>query len=179
MGRSAAMAHRSLTKVRSVRSLTRVPSVNPSDSEALAVAVRKLEVPVANINDGSVLMKLAEEHLQSLKRLVPSRPVGPEGDLTWGSMCSGSEGPHFAFLALEAALGKNGLRCNFKHLFSCEITPQKQEWIRKVLGPHGKDSCCFKDVCKMSKPLAPCVVHGKDCAPPLWISWWSERVART
>ena len=139
VGRSAAMA--ASGPASSVRSLTRVPSVNPSDSEALAVAVRKLEVPVANINDGSVLMKLAEEHLQSLKRLVPSRPAGPEGDLTWGSMCSGSEGPHFAFLALEAALGKNGLRCNFKHLFSCEITPKKQEWIRKVLGPHGKDSC--------------------------------------
>ena len=96
VGRSAAMA--ASVPASSVRSLTRVPSVNPSDSEALAVAVRKLEVPVANINDGSVLMKLAEEHLQSLKRLVPSRPAGPEGDLTWGSMCSGSEGPHFAFL---------------------------------------------------------------------------------
>ena len=177
VGRSAAMA--ASVPASSVRSLTRVPSVNPTDSQALAVAVRKVEVPVANIKDGSVLTKLAEEHLRSLKRLVPSRPVGPEGDLTWGSICSRPEGPHFAFLALEAALAKNRLRCKFKHRFSSEILKQKQEWIRKVLGPHGKDSCCFNDVCTMSKPLAPCAVHGKDCAPRLWISWWSERVART
>ena len=124
VGRSAAMAAR--VPASPVRSLTRVPSVNPTGSEALVVAVRKVEVPVANIKDWSLLTKLAEEHLQTLKRLVPSRPVGPEGDLTWGSMCSGSEGPHFAFLALEAALAKNGLRCKFKHRFSSEIIKQKQ-----------------------------------------------------
>ena len=125
MGRSAAMA--ASVPASSVRSLTRVPSVNPTDSQALAVAVRKVEVPVANIKDGSVLTKLAEEHLQSLKRLVPSRPVWPEGDLTWGSMCSGSEGPHFAFLALEAALGQNGLRCKCIHRLSCDMSPTTQD----------------------------------------------------
>ena len=173
------MAPRSLTKVRSVRSLTRVPSVNPSDSEALAVAVRKLEVPVANINDGSVLMKLAEEHLESLKRLVPSRPVGPEGDLTWGSMCSGSEGPHFAFLALEAALGKNGLRCNFKHLFSCEITPHKARMDSESAGPAWKRQLLLQGCVQHVKAVSP--VHGawERLCPRLWISWWSERVART
>eukprot|EP00974_Lingulodinium_polyedra_P131993 11219958-Lingulodinium_polyedra.AAC.1 len=82
-------------------------------------------------------MKLAEEHLNTLKRLAPSRPLGPEGELSWGSICSGSEGPHFAFQALEAALGKKGTTCNFLHRFSCEIMPKKQEWIRRVRGPHG------------------------------------------
>ena len=110
--------------------------MNPSDSDALVGAVRKVEVPVARIKDGSLLTKLAEEHLWSLKRIVPSRPVGPGGELTWGSICSGSEGPHFAFLALDAALGKTGVRCKFTHLLSCEVKPATQDCIRKVLGPH-------------------------------------------
>lgn len=124
----------------SLRSLTRSPTVNRSDSEALAMAARMEEIPAANFKDGSVLVKLAEQHLKTLKQLAPSRPVGPHGELSWGSICSGSEGPHFAFQALEAALGKNGTECKFTHRFSCEIVSQKQEWIRRVLGSHGKDS---------------------------------------
>ncbi|KAK5661698.1 hypothetical protein OQA88_9798 [Cercophora sp. LCS_1] len=69
--------------------------------------------------------------------------------LTVATLCSGTDAPIFALQMLSDAaenLG-NGTILRFKHIFSCEIEPFKQAFIRRNVGV---DTLIFRDVVEMA-----------------------------
>ena len=54
---------------------------------------------------------------------------GAAGQWRWGTACSGSESPHWAYNALESVLSEAGVSGAFKHMFSAELEPEKRRWI--------------------------------------------------
>jgi hypothetical protein len=78
------------------------------------------ELPASALSDGSALWTLAQEHCSAFQELAPARPLAPEGVRHWASLCSGSEGAHFAVSAAEAAYRGRGLDCDFLQAFACE-----------------------------------------------------------
>jgi hypothetical protein len=93
-------------------------------SESQAAAARESavarELPASALSDGSALWTLAQEHCRAFQALAPERPLAPEGVRHWASLCSGSEGAHFAVLAAEAAYRRCGVDCDFLQAFACE-----------------------------------------------------------
>ena len=78
-----------------------------------------------HVLDGSLLESLAGEHLDNMKDL-PSGNVTdtglasghvPEVELTWGSICSGSEVVIFVLMAIRAAYAQLGIDISSKHVF--------------------------------------------------------------
>ncbi len=74
----------------------------------------------AELVEGTALSTLADEHCEAFRRVAPERPLGPEGERCWGSLCSGSEGAHFVMAAAQAAYRKQGLCCSWTQGFACE-----------------------------------------------------------
>ena len=112
--------------------------------------------PAEAICNGVLLRCLADENVAGFENLdlgssssqaygqalafgpVESRQDA-ELELTWGSCCSGSEGPAYAVAAINDVCRARGLRLKFKHSFSCESTEEKRTWIAQVLGGLGAD----------------------------------------
>ena len=128
-----------------------------------------------HVLDGSLLESLAGEHLDNMKDL-PSGNVTdtglasghvPEVELTWGSICSGSEVVIFVFMAIRAAYAQLGINIIFKHMFSCEINAQKQSWIEGIFSELLLTSgCLFERAEHMGQEFAKCVRHNCLCRVP-------------
>jgi hypothetical protein len=59
--------------------------------------------------------------------------------LTWGSGCSGSDSPMWAFAAIAAAiaeLSEGDCVLEFQHLFSAEMSPRKRQGDSTILAAH-------------------------------------------
>ena len=152
------------------------------DGELLLAASSRV-TKAQDIVGGDLLPCLAEENLNSFRSVFPTSSVVlglKPGDLdsplslTWGSCCSGSEGVHFAVLAVQNTLAQQGFKVEFAHAFSCESNKQKRLWIRRVLqsgnvfnranADHSAHyGCIFKDIGDMSHGQAFCEVHNKEC----------------
>ena len=93
-------------------------------------------------------------------------------EITWGSICSGSEGVLPVLLAIEEAYSTRKVQVQFKHIFSCEKSKEKQKWISRIFaefsGHEAKDhdDCLFTSAEEMGNPTAQCVVHEKYCPVP-------------
>ncbi|KAK4466470.1 DNA repair protein RAD5 [Cladorrhinum samala] len=82
-------------------------------------------------------------------RVEPPDPAGQLYELNIGTVCSGTDAPVFALeLLIEALESKHhGQLFTFKHLFSCEIEPFKQGFIRRNLP---RPTVIFRDVVEMA-----------------------------
>jgi hypothetical protein len=69
--------------------------------------------------------------------------------LNVATLCSGTDAPIFALGLIQDALQTNGFGpgFEFRHLFSCEIEPFKQGFIRRNLPP---DTLIFRDVVELA-----------------------------
>ena len=55
----------------------------------------------------------------------------------------------------------------FKHLFSCEIVPAKQEWIMGAFEEGNvEEGCLFERAEDLGQEYAACVKHGRMCRVP-------------
>lgn len=84
-------------------------------------------------NDSRPISDVNEMHQDIVKRLCPiglkERPV----KLNVATLCSGTDAPIFALTMLQNAMKTMGFGrgFEFKHLYSCEIEPFKQGFIRR------------------------------------------------
>ena len=152
------------------RALRANPRVDESLARDFAAASRRQIIKSEWLLDGSLLTRLAGDHGNKFAQLVPQRPIAPSGVRTWASMCSGSEGCHFVFEAMECAYRTCGYATEFKHAFACEIDEQKRKWIHSVInsGKQPQDMICTSAICKTTLQLA-----GRTAAVaqyPQWIS---------
>ena len=54
----------------------------------------------------------------------------------WGSGCSGTDAPGFAYNGIADALHEYNIRVTFRHIFSAEISRHKRRWIQQLMNPH-------------------------------------------
>ena len=78
---------------------------------------------------GSWLYNMSRENLRLCQKMAPKRPAWGAATLTWGSMCSGSEGPAWVVAALNQLFEEEGSSFKLEHVFSCEFSPEKRKWI--------------------------------------------------
>jgi site-specific DNA-cytosine methylase len=82
-------------------------------------------------------------------------------------MCSGSEGCHFVFAAMQKTYAAAGGAGQWRQAFACELAPAKRQWIRSLLAAEGQGHVCvFHDVTDMRSEFALCDTHGKRCRVP-------------
>ncbi|CAE7473758.1 unnamed protein product [Symbiodinium sp. CCMP2592] len=166
---------------------TRLLEPNESDHSALMLKASGRVCSASDIADGSLLLRLAKENLQTFASDFPKEhlALGPveqrktELSLSWASCCSGSEGLHFVVEALNEAMNELGLKVHLKHKFSCESNKDKRAWIRQVLLSTAieeqmpisgsaplkmqPDGCIFEDITALGQGEAGCAVHDRCC----------------
>ena len=102
---------------RPARELRREATVQDSDLEAATAKYTSKRLMPKWFLDGSLLDKLA----------VPRR------EITIASACSGSAGDVFVAGSIEKAYKvSDGRGPTIKHLFSCEASPSKRQWIQGI-----------------------------------------------
>jgi site-specific DNA-cytosine methylase len=96
-------------------------------------------------------------------------------DASFGSFCSGTDSPVYVYAALWDVLQEDyGIKINFKHVFSTEIEPTKQDYLQKmfpscallfkdVMDLSGETAHCVKNQCNMSVPKVKCAAGGFPC----------------
>ena len=91
-----------------------------------------------SFRDGTLLGELAGKHVVAFRQLLPEQHKPLYGHRTWGSLCSGSEGAHYATEAAErvirvwnTASGQEPLQ--LEQLFACESVALKMKWIHHVV----------------------------------------------
>ena len=150
-----------------LRRLGRHPSINDAICEEIVREVRKKEIPSTDIQNGQLLENLAKSHIENFKKVAPSRPTASGRVITWGSLCSGSEGVHFVLHAMQQAYRAAGIDVTFKHKFSCESDPKNQQWITNLvqsqIGSEANAPCLFDSIEKMGGKEANCVRHCGAC----------------
>ena len=119
------------------------------------------------------LDQMAEYNFAGFQRRWPSevRPLGLAAGsvvvMTWCSICSGSEVILFVLTAIAAAFKARGIKLIFKHLFSCEILPSKQEWIMGAFEEGNvEEGCLFERAEDLGQEYAQCVKHERKCRVP-------------
>ena len=158
------------------RSLTRQSTVDIAEAEIL-IARRRMEPIAASLfHDNTLLPTLAAQHSAKFLTLLPEADHGRSsvGELTWGSLCSGSEGAHFVMETINEHFCQDGRDFNALHLrqvFACEIAPNKRKWIDALVNGPRRDRgeplmCIFCDIRTMGRTSAPCHVHGRLCIVP-------------
>ena len=145
---------------------------------------------------GSWLASMPKENLRLCQEMAPKRAAWGSATLTWGSMCSGSEGPAWVLGALNQLFEENGSTFRLQHAFSCEVAAEKRKWIHAssalaepacarifareagkpepdvdwaaVLAAANADApCVFFDICEMGAAQADCWEHGPGtCCVP-------------
>lgn len=148
------------------RSLTSCPTVDPDIAELALQTSKSTPLQCTLFWDGTLLAALAEEHKQSIQRLAPSRPLAIARRLSWASACSGSEGAHFVFRALQAMYSGVGLDVAFMQAFACESNAEKRKWINMVLSSSTckpEEVCIFKDIAHLGAGVADCATHDRPC----------------
>ena len=103
------------------------------------------------------LDELASSYHDDFNDLMEGRPLAMQGqagllgthnnvNITWGSMCSGTEVVLFALDAVRKSYGSRGISVTFEHKYSCELNCKKQTWIRGVFEhTDTPEGCLFKD----------------------------------
>ena len=130
------------------------------------------QVPASKFADGSLLEFLAADHLNIFRsaQLAASGcglKAGATIVLVWGSICSGSEVMVLVLMALTCAYAELGVQLKFKHAFSCENMPAKQQWIRSLFQElEVADGCVFERAEDMGGKRAYCVKHKALCPVP-------------
>ena len=166
------------------RSLTRQSTVDITEAEILIARSRMEPIAASLFHDNTLLPTLAAQHSANFKTLLPEEDHGRSsvGELTWGSLCSGSEGAHFVMEAINEHFGKEpainehlfGRNFNALHLrqvFACEIMLSKRKWIDALVNGPRRDRgeplmCIFCDIRFMGRTLSECHVHGRLCIVP-------------
>lgn len=116
----------------------------------------------------ALLTSLCKEHKEAFEKVLAKEALLDDRPrtLSWGSACSGSEGLHYIFNALEL----NYVNFSFTHCFSCESDAQKQQWIKAVIeeGTEGTDRCIFSDISEIGslQATAFCTTHQRHCSVP-------------
>ena len=121
-----------------------------SDREAMAMAARTMErrlVPrvsetVVECEEDSIsaeefvdetwLLRVAKSNFQRFAGLASHSIYPTKSVVTWGSLCSGSEGPAFVMRAISCALNRAKQPVRFVQRFSCELNKDKRAWISCV-----------------------------------------------
>ena len=97
--RARAMAMRGNVARRPKRLLERHPSIDPTQCAHIAKDLQARRVHPGDFHDGTLLEKLAEEHVRTFGMLLPERKLVCVRVVSWGSLCSGSDGIHFVMQA--------------------------------------------------------------------------------
>ena len=71
----------------------------------------------------------------------------------WGSACSGTESPHWVFIALAEAALANMV---FEQAYSAEMDSAKRDWIMTQAHP----KCLFSDIFDITRSTARCAISG-------------------
>lgn len=109
------------------------PTIDPEEvDQQVKRKAHGRRIQAEDLVSGSYLHKVAAENLETFQKMAPSRPLGGSVSLSWASACSGSEGPRFALEAMADVYRIMGVACSFDHLFSCEINPEKRQWIQNL-----------------------------------------------
>lgn len=143
---------------------------------------------------GSWLYSMPRETLKLCQDMAPKRTPWGATTLTWGTMCSGSEGPAWVVAALNQLFEEKGSSFKLEHAFSCELAPGKRKWLHAssvlaepayanlVARVEGKQErsldpevilkahdapCVFFDISEMGAAQADCWEHGPGkCSVP-------------
>ena len=134
--------------------------MDPEQAKLLEDERQRAQIDAEVLRNGSLLQVLADDFLQTFAHVAPLRPVAPCGARSWGTLCSGSDGCHFVFEAMQEAYSKLGGGVRFQQSFACEATEDKRQWIRATCGP---DVCIFKDIQDMGARQAPCAAYHRQC----------------
>ena len=119
--------------------------------------------------DGSMLERAADEHVRGFRGdgLGGGPLAGCEYEVTWGSICSGTDAVLFVLAAVAAAYAKIGVTMRFVHCFSCEASASVQKWIQGLHSLEcGMSGCLFEDATCMGDRCATCKIHGQKCRVP-------------
>ena len=89
-------------------------------------------IDAQELRDGTWLLRVAASNFQRFGQIAEAAVFPTRSTLTWGSLCSGSEGAAFVTEAINVAMKAAGCKCVLQHMFSCEVVPDKRCWIRAV-----------------------------------------------
>ena len=89
-------------------------------------------VSAKELRDGTWLLRIAESNFQRFGDISDTSIFPTLRKMSWGSLCSGSEGTYFVMEAINAALAAANQEFRLEHRFSCEISPEKRCWIEAV-----------------------------------------------
>ena len=132
---------------------------------SMATTSEARQLPAQAIWDGTLLDRLAQQHIEDFMKVIPLRSVNLE--LTWGTICSGGEVVLFVLDSISRAFQAHGLTLKFTHMFSCEVKQSLQEWIAGVFQESNTAcGCCFSQAEDMGKQKAQCVKHSRLCDVP-------------
>ena len=127
-------------------------------------------VPASSFHDGSLLEQLARESGDCYGAGGDVLPFGGAGAtlvINWASMCSGSEVVLFDLLSIATYYQGRGVNVIFKHRFSCECKPAKQQWIHGLFDELGMEQACvFVQAEDLNQPRAYCCTHRRKCPVP-------------
>ena len=152
--------------MRRQRALHREASIDENAARACASERDKLEAEW--FSDGTLLNRLAQRHADTFEKLT-KRTIAPSGTRTWASACSGSEGIHFVFKAMQAVYEDKGCSTELRQAFACESAEEKRKWIHAIINSNRpKDSwiCIFCDATQLHGAKAKCWAHQRDCPVP-------------
>ena len=167
------------------------PSLDADEVRRCESEAASREISSQSLMDGSWLLAVARENLELCKSMAPSRSSWGSATLTWGSMCSGSEGPAWVIAALNQLFEEHDASFRLEHVFSCEKDVEKRKWVHassvlaepaiaKVLARESGGSdlpaldwqsalkahdapCIFTDIQDMGAAQAECWEHGPGC----------------
>ncbi|KAK4154178.1 hypothetical protein C8A00DRAFT_33070 [Chaetomidium leptoderma] len=155
--------------------------VDSDSSSSSVIEVMGVDPPAGNGNAGGMpdkkpkrfidtsLLPISDVRLMfedMVARLNPMALKESPIKLNVATLCSGTDAPIFALGLIQDALQATGFGAGFEfeHLFSCEIEPFKQGFIRRNL-PHG--TLIFRDVVELaSVPNKATTAGGSKAAIP-------------
>ena len=134
-------------------------------AELPAWPCRNPSMIAAALRDSRLVHDLAREFVTEAAQMcdgeVPHKPY----EMTYGTMCSGTEGSHEVFNALSDALTATDCHVhNFVQKFGCELVEFKQRWGMRVV-PDSR-CCMFCDATHMGGAKARCARHDQHCDIP-------------
>lgn len=106
-----------------------------------------------------------QDIFEDIAKSIPQHLLGPllgVQDVSYATMCSGTESPILAMQLFSAACAKlHGNALNFSHRFSCEIEPAKQGYIHRNFGV----PILFRDIQELGQDEAHTAWHNKEQVP--------------
>lgn len=90
-------------------------------------------VEAEELRDETWLLRVASSNFGRFAGIAEGNIYPSRRSLTWGSLCSGSEGTAFVMRAISAALREKRQPLQLTQTFSCEINKEKRSWISGVV----------------------------------------------